>query len=593
MTDAPRAHPPGSHGFPESDAPTGQLRPPQRLAIEVFGETNPGRVRPGNEDNLTWEDPAASEARTHGTLLVVSDGMGGHAAGEVASEIAVRTVRGRFYQSRSLPVGDAIREAITVANDAIYQAAQRHREQAGMGCTVVAMVVHDGDLTVGHVGDSRGYLIRGGRATQLTLDHSWVAMQVKEGILTPEQAEHHPNRSVLLRALGRQPGVEADVSQVQLQAGDILLLCSDGLTGMVSDAEIAEQAVRVPARELPHQLIELANARGAPDNVTVLIGHIVPADGAAATPVLDDRTTTLLAGPAGSRLQSPDAAPGNMPTDRLRPRGPAAPADQTVPLGVPAPAAGGAAGPGATAGGSPRGRPVVRARSTSVQTAGGLSELSRGRGRWIAGALAAFGLAAGLILISLFQLTRDSSPPTAASTSAAAQATAAPPAAAQPTAVPTVPPPISSQLPAAQATVTTPPQPGIPTISAMLPTPPASVATPAPSPNAVGSPAPPLQILPPSLATAQTILTPVLPSIPGKPRTGEAPSTSADAPNAGATSPDSGAPATVTPADEGAPAEATPADAPRTSELCARLIQVSREAATRAGCRPSDNESGH
>ena len=143
-----------------------------------------------------------------------------------------------------------------------------------MGCTIVVMVVQGNTLTVGHVGDSRGYLIRGGRARQITRDHSWVAMQVEEGILTPEQAEHHPNRSLLMRALGRQPSVEVEISQHQLQAGDVLLLCSDGLTGVVGDAEIGEYASRYAPETAADQLVNLANQRGAPDNVTVVAAAI-------------------------------------------------------------------------------------------------------------------------------------------------------------------------------------------------------------------------------------------------------------------------------------------------------------------------------
>jgi serine/threonine protein phosphatase PrpC len=278
------------------------LRPPPGLTIEVAGLTDKGRVRPGNEDNLIFEDPSTPLARAHGTLLVVSDGMGGHAAGEVASQIAVETIHNSYYRNRSMPPDQAVHDAIASANGAIYEAAQQRLERAGMGCTVVALVVHGPDLIVGHVGDSRAYLIRAGQATQLTLDHSWVAMQVHEGILTPEQAEHHPNRSVLMRALGRQASVEVDISHRQLQPGDILLACSDGLTGMVTDAEIAEYAGRVPLHDLPRQLIDLANSRGAPDNITVLVGAIggtpTTAQAAGQPKALDPNdATTVIAAP--------------------------------------------------------------------------------------------------------------------------------------------------------------------------------------------------------------------------------------------------------------------------------------------------------
>jgi serine/threonine protein phosphatase PrpC len=273
MSDDPRSTP---HHTSESDAPTGQIWPSAALSLEVVGETDKGRVRPGNEDNLIYEDPNSPQARAQGTLLVVSDGMGGHAAGEVASDIAVKTIHGTYYRHRGIPAADAVRDAIVAANTAIYEAAQRSRERAGMGCTVVVLMVQGDDLIIGHVGDSRAYLIRGGVATQLTLDHSWVAMQVHEGILTPEQAEHHPNRSVLMRALGRQASVEVDISTRKLRAGDVLLVCSDGLSGMVTDEEIRDIVVDA-GDDLDlavKKLIDRANEHGGEDNCTVVLMHV-------------------------------------------------------------------------------------------------------------------------------------------------------------------------------------------------------------------------------------------------------------------------------------------------------------------------------
>ncbi len=302
-----------------SDMPTGQIRNPSAWTLTVAGQTDKGRVRPGNEDNFGVEPPTSPRARAHGTLLIVSDGMGGHAAGEVASALAVETVQADFYGNTGLPVADAIRHAITVANGAIYDSAQSHVEQGGMGCTIVVMVVHGNSLTVGHVGDSRGYLIRGGQARQITRDHSWVAMQVEEGVLTPEQAAHHPNRSLLMRALGRQESVEVEIGRHMLQDGDILIVCSDGLTGVVEDHEIAEYAMRLPPAAAAEQLIALANSRGAPDNVTV-VAATLHASGAAAAA---GNAPTIVAAPLDAptpRLGQPaDAGP----TTRL-PRGPSA-----------------------------------------------------------------------------------------------------------------------------------------------------------------------------------------------------------------------------------------------------------------------------
>src|SRR5688500_3813005 len=164
-----------------SDSPTGQIRAPATLTIEAGGRTDKGRVRPGNEDAFGLEPSTSAQARALGTLLVVSDGMGGHAAGEVASRLAVETVQETYYRERAASTAEAIQTAISTANSVIFNSAEQDATRSGMGCTIVVMAVQGNKLTVGHVGDSRGYLVRGGRARQLTRDHSWVAMQVEEG----------------------------------------------------------------------------------------------------------------------------------------------------------------------------------------------------------------------------------------------------------------------------------------------------------------------------------------------------------------------------------------------------------------------------
>ena len=210
---------------------------------------HPGRARSGNEDSLAIEAPTSSRAQAFGTLLVVSDGMGGHAAGEVASRIAVETISAAYYRQRSAsrqPIVEALAAAVGEANAAIFGDAERNPERSGMGCTVVAVAVRGDDLVVAHVGDSRVYLARGGRIRRLTRDHSWVARQVDAGILTPEQAEHHPHRSLLTRALGREATVQVDVARHDLAVGDVVVLCSDGLTSVVRDSEIADLATKLP-----------------------------------------------------------------------------------------------------------------------------------------------------------------------------------------------------------------------------------------------------------------------------------------------------------------------------------------------------------
>src|SRR5262249_23070389 len=159
MTDD---RPRGPHEHDQSDTPTGQLRLPPSLSVEVAGHTDKGRVRPGNEDAFAVEAPTSARARARGTLLVVADGMGGHAAGEVASQLAVDTIHDAYYRARGMPVQDAIVDAISQANAAIYASAGSDPSQAGMGCTIVVVVVEGDAFTIGHVGDSRGYLIRNG-----------------------------------------------------------------------------------------------------------------------------------------------------------------------------------------------------------------------------------------------------------------------------------------------------------------------------------------------------------------------------------------------------------------------------------------------
>jgi serine/threonine protein phosphatase PrpC len=417
--DTPRPRGPRDAGL--SDSPTGPLRAQGIFSIEAAGRTDKGRVRTGNEDAFGLEPPTSSQARAHGTLLVVSDGMGGHAAGEVASNLAVETILATYYREHGASTSEAIRNAITTANSAIFTSAERDAARAGMGCTVVVMVVQGSSLTVGHVGDSRGYLIRGGRARQLTRDHSWVAMQVEEGILTPEQAEHHPNRSLLMRALGRQPSVEVEIGQHQLQAGDVLVICSDGLTSVVNEAEIGEYASRYAPAAAADQLVDLANQRGAPDNVTVVAAVITATTGA----LVDGNSTTMtMAAPAADALTARIVQP---------------PDEATTPTLRDA----------AAASAPPIGTPVVLSRESGPPRAAGPGRGRRGRGRWLAGSLAAFGLAAGLVLLTLLgpRPVGDPEPSGVAEGPAANKPAATPAAAGQAPPVATVPPPVATGIP--------------------------------------------------------------------------------------------------------------------------------------------------
>ena len=248
------------------------------MQIASDGLTDVGRVRANNEDSFRIVEPLH--------LFVISDGMGGEAHGEVASSMAVETIVDYCMEAKDDPgatltgaPGDQwaektrrLQSGAHLANSRIYQSAQKNPEQRGMGATLTAAWFDNGRLSIAHVGDSRAYLLRGGTLQQLTNDHSLVAEQVRRGIITPQEAESSEMQSVLLRALGAHPDVEVDVDEVGIYPRDVLLLCSDGLTRMVTEPEIAGslQAETDPTAAA-RKLIDLANDRGGIDNVTVIV----------------------------------------------------------------------------------------------------------------------------------------------------------------------------------------------------------------------------------------------------------------------------------------------------------------------------------
>ncbi len=249
---------------------------PKQLRLEVAELTDVGRRRDSNEDNLTRlvpKDPKIMERK--GAIFVVADGMGGHAAGEVASEIAVETIREEYYESEQEDVSETLTHAIKQANQVIYDRATEQAGRAGMGTTCVVAVIRDALVYLANVGDSRAYLVRDGQIRQLTYDHSWVAEQVRAGMLTDEQARTHAHRNVITRALGTQPEVYPDLFIHPLQDGDMLLLCSDGLSGYVSDEEINRILNSSSPQEGVRALIAQANEQGGPDNITAVLVHAV------------------------------------------------------------------------------------------------------------------------------------------------------------------------------------------------------------------------------------------------------------------------------------------------------------------------------
>jgi PPM family protein phosphatase len=251
------------------------------VRIVSGGVTDLGRVRSNNEDCFRIVDSLS--------LFVLSDGMGGEAHGEVASEMAVETIVrycaephtdldateiGNFQPTWSEKTRQ-LTNAVHLANRKIYESAEAHPEQHGMGATLTAAWVDGAKLSIAHVGDSRAYLLRGGTLQQLTSDHSLVAEQVRRGILTAAEAEQSEMQSVLLRALGATPEIEVDTDEHALFARDILLLCCDGLTRMVTDPEIAGTLqAEVDPTKAAERLIQLANERGGVDNITVIVVRI-------------------------------------------------------------------------------------------------------------------------------------------------------------------------------------------------------------------------------------------------------------------------------------------------------------------------------
>ena len=225
--------------------------------------TDRGRKRPSNEDAFAYS--------LEDGVFVVCDGMGGAAAGEVASSIAVKEAL-RAFSSRSAPFPGLAEEAVNTANEAVFGRAQSDVQLSGMGTTMVALVVRGAEAWVINVGDSRSYRVRDGILEQLTLDHSLVEEQVRHGLMTPSDALRSPFRNVITRALGTQSSVIGDCFQLEAVAGDIFLLCSDGLTREVPDEEI--QAILIAGgslEERANKLIAAANNNGGNDNITCIL----------------------------------------------------------------------------------------------------------------------------------------------------------------------------------------------------------------------------------------------------------------------------------------------------------------------------------
>ena len=247
--------------------------------LEAHGQTDVGRRRKLNEDNLL----VAMEPG----LFAVCDGMGGHNAGEVASKMAIETLHAFIEKSHrekeitwpyGLDVnlsfdGNRLKTAVKLANKKVFRAADSREDYTGMGTTAVAALVSENVLTVGSAGDSRCYLVRGGKLTQLTRDDSWVSAALGEGILNPDEIDRHPLRNVITKAVGAKETIELDVVEQKLEPGDVALICSDGLHAMLSDDQILATLTPIPAtlEEAAGKLIDAANEAGGKDNVSVVL----------------------------------------------------------------------------------------------------------------------------------------------------------------------------------------------------------------------------------------------------------------------------------------------------------------------------------
>jgi serine/threonine protein phosphatase PrpC len=270
----------------------------------AYGErTDVGRGRPENEDSHLV-DPEDG-------LYAVADGMGGHRAGEVASATAIDALKTAYLG------GQRLDEAVVAANVAVFAKAAEDVALRGMGTTLTAIALRDSTALLGHVGDSRAYLMRDGAVAQVTEDHSLVEQLVREGRLSPEEAQNHPQRAIITRALGVDPDVQVDTYRIDLKPGDRLLICSDGLTNMLSDDTIAQTLRRhIDPQQAADTLVDMANQAGGDDNITVILVDALSDSSEGVAP-----TTTAEPEPESALEDADGPLPAEEPTARRGARG--------------------------------------------------------------------------------------------------------------------------------------------------------------------------------------------------------------------------------------------------------------------------------
>ncbi len=279
------------------------------MNLAVAARTDTGMIRSGNEDNF-FANP-----HKHPGLFVVADGMGGHAAGEVASKMAVETIVEELAEvndPRDPVTVDVIVRSLQQANHKIYERTLTEADKQGMGTTVSLVLLGNNRYLVGQVGDSRVYLLRDGVLRQLTKDHSYVQEQVDAGYLTPEQARYHPYSNVITRCVGASDDVEPDSYIGDVMKGDIYLVCSDGLTGMVDDSRMQQILLQKagPGR-MVDALINEANGRGGLDNITAIVVQVTELDDEQPTSLADTQMMPIPTPPMGTPAV-PDVTKGDV-----------------------------------------------------------------------------------------------------------------------------------------------------------------------------------------------------------------------------------------------------------------------------------------
>ncbi len=242
------------------------------IISQLGAKTDLGRIRENNEDKFEFFQPEDADILARkGAFYAVADGMGGHAAGQIASEIALKTAVKAYYADSSPMVEESLKSAVQQANGLIYDAARAIPERSGMGTTFTGLIIRGEEAFIAQVGDSRCYRVRDGKISQITEDHSWVSEQVRLGGMTRQDAEMSPFRNVITRCLGTAPSVDVDIFSLDLKSGDVFLLCSDGLSGDVNEDEMRQAMLKYSPSEAAMELIEKALERGGRDNITVLI----------------------------------------------------------------------------------------------------------------------------------------------------------------------------------------------------------------------------------------------------------------------------------------------------------------------------------